>query len=59
MPRRRGLPSVLAAGAAVLWAGQTASRLFCRRSQLLAGQQSVVLYPCLLMYSSFALLSLY
>lgn len=47
------------AAGAVLWAAQTAARLFCRRSPLLEGQQSVVLYPCLLMYSTFALLSLY
>lgn len=58
-PCRRSVPSMAAAGLAVLWAGQTASRLFCRRSPLLDGQQSCVLYPCLLMYSSFALLSLY
>lgn len=59
LARRRSLPSMAAAALAVLWAGQTASRLFCRRSPLLDGQQSCVLYPCLLMYSSFALLSLY
>ncbi|PRW51047.1 YIPF5-like protein [Chlorella sorokiniana] len=56
---RRSVPSMAAAALAVVWAGQTASRLFCRRSPLLDGQQSCVLYPCLLMYSSFALLSLY
>lgn len=56
---RRSLPSVAVAAGAVLWAGQTASRLFCRRSPLLGDQQAVVLYPCLLMYGSFALLSLY
>ena len=48
-----------AAAVAVLWASQTAARLFVRRSPLLDGQHAVVLYPCLLMYASFALLSLY
>ena len=37
----------------------TAARLFVRRSPLLGGQHGVVLYPCALMYASFALLSLY
>ena len=47
------------AAVAVLWASHTAARLFVRRSPLLDGQHSVVLYPCLLMYGCFALLSLY
>ena len=47
------------AALAVLWSGHTASTLFCKRSPMLDGQQPVVLYPCLLMYSTFALLSLY
>lgn len=50
---------MMAAALAVLWSGQTAATLFCRRSPLLDGQQTVVLYPCVLMYSTFALLSLY
>ncbi|KAL4441443.1 hypothetical protein ABPG77_001947 [Micractinium sp. CCAP 211/92] len=58
LPRRSTASLALAAGA-VLWASQTAARLFVRRSPLLDGQHSVVLYPCILMYSSFALLSLY
>ena len=58
-PCRRSTGSVAAAAVAVLWASQTAARLFVRRSPLLDGQHAVVLYPCLLMYASFALLSLY
>lgn len=56
---RRSTASLALAAGAVLWASQTAARLFVRRSPLLDGQHSVVLYPCILMYSSFALLSLY
>jgi hypothetical protein len=50
---------IAAAVVAVLWASHTAAKLFVRRSPLLDGQHLVVLYPCLLMYTSFALLSLY
>jgi hypothetical protein len=48
-----------AAAVAVLWSAHTAAKLFVRRSPLLDGQHSVVLFPCLLMYTTFALLSLY
>ncbi len=50
---------VSAAVVAVVWASQTAARLFVRRSPLLDGQLPVVFFPCLLLYTSFALLSLY
>ena len=57
--RRRALGSVGGAALAVLWAAHTAARLLTWRSPLLEGQHSVVLFPCILLYTSFALLSLY
>ena len=56
---RSSLLSLAVAAGAVLWSGQTAARLFVRRSPLLDGQHALILYPCLLMYSAFALLTLY
>ena len=44
---------------AVLWSGFSAARLFCRRSQMLEEHMSLILYPCLLTYSAFALLTIY
>ncbi len=44
---------------AVLWSGYTASKLFSRRSQMLEEHMYLILYPCLLMYSAFALLTIY
>lgn len=58
-PRRRSPFSLAGAVLAVLWASHTASRLFTRRSPLLDGQYLILAYPCLLMYSAFALLTLY
>ena len=58
LPRR----SIFALGfgvVAVLWSTQTAARLFVHRSVALRGQLSIVFYPCFLLYTAFALLTLY
>lgn len=44
---------------AVLWSGLTAAKLFSRRSQMLEEHMYLIMYPCLLMYSAFALLTIY
>lgn len=56
---RRSIAAMVMAGLAVLWSAQTAGRLFVHRTTALQGQLSVVIYPCLLMYSALALLTLY
>jgi hypothetical protein len=56
---RRSIATLILGGLAVLWAAYTATRLFMLRSRGLHGQKMVVLYPCILMYTSFALLTLY
>jgi hypothetical protein len=56
---RRSRAAAAGGAVAVAWAGWTASRLFQARAPGLRGQGPVVLYPCLLMYSAFALLTLY
>lgn len=58
LPRRSVVAMVFAA-VAVIWSSQTAARLFVHRTPALRGQLSIVLYPCLLMYTAFALLTLY
>lgn len=56
---RRSVPSVVLAVLTVVWSSYTAARLFTYRSSGLKGQFSIVLYPCLLLYTAFALLTLY
>lgn len=55
----RGLVSNVLAVACTLWAAHTASKLFTKRTPLLEDYQSLIAYPCLLMYSAFALLTVY
>lgn len=45
--------------ACTLWAAHTAAKLFTKRTPLLETYQSLIAYPCLLMYSAFALLTVY
>lgn len=55
----RGALTVGAAVLAVFWSGLTAAKLFSRRSQVLEEHMYLIMYPCLLMYSAFALLTIY
>ncbi len=55
----RGVATVALAGVAVLWAGWTAAKLLARRSPVLEDHLYLIAYPCLLMYSAFALLNVY
>lgn len=55
----RSVVSLSLAALAVIWSGHTAARLFVHRSMNLQGQLAIVMYPCLLMYSALALLTLY
>ncbi len=55
----RGTATVALAVVAVLWSGMTAARLFTKRSPALEEHLYLIAYPCLLMYSAFALLSIY
>ena len=55
----RGVWSYSLAGLAVLWASWIATKLLARRSPTLRDNFSLVLYPCLLTYSAFVLLTLY
>lgn len=56
---RRSLPSLLAALVAVLWSAQIAATMFVNRSAALGGQHMIVMYPCILMFSAYALLTVY
>jgi protein YIPF5/7 len=56
---RRSMLTFSIAILAVLWATGTASKLFVLRSRPLRGKNVVVAYPCMLMYTAFALLTLY
>lgn len=55
----RGIATVALAAFAVLWAAHTAARLFVRRSPVLGDHFYLIVYPCLLMFSAFALLNVY
>ena len=44
---------------AVLWSGVSAAKLLARRSPVLEDHLWLIAYPCLLMYSAFALLTIY
>jgi hypothetical protein len=56
---RQSTASLCLAAAAVVWSSWTAAKLFVHRSVALQGQLQLVIYPCLLMYTAFALLTLY
>lgn len=55
----RGTATIALAVLAVLWSGTTAAKLFTKRSPVLEDHVYLIAYPCLLMYSAFALLSIY
>lgn len=58
LPRRSVVAMVLAV-LAVMWSSHTAGKLFVHRTAALRGQLPIVIYPCVLMYAAFALLTLY
>lgn len=55
----RGVLSIGLAIFAALWAGVTAAKLLVRRCSALEDLQGVITFPCVLTYSTFALLALY
>lgn len=56
---RRSLSTLIGGAVAILWSAHIASTLFSKKSVTLEGQRVLIWYPCLLMYSAFALLTLY
>ena len=57
-PRRSAITIAIAI-VAVMWAAGASSKLFMLRSRALKRNFSVVAYPCMLMYTAFAMLTLY
>lgn len=55
----RGPAGVALSAAGALWSALTASKVLARASPALQEVRSLLLYPCLLMYASFALLGVY
>lgn len=55
----RGMWSIGLAAVAVFWAAWMASKLFAFRSPALKEQFYLVLYPCFLTFTAFALLTVY
>lgn len=55
----RGAISVGLAALASLWSAATAARLFVKRSPSLEEGYGLLVYPCWLIYGSFAVLSVY
>ncbi|KAK9919010.1 hypothetical protein WJX75_008673 [Coccomyxa subellipsoidea] len=55
----KGTATVALAVVALLWSGMTAAKLFTKRSPVLEDHLYLIAYPCFLMYSAFALLSIY
>lgn len=55
----RGPASVALSAGGALWSALTASKVLGRMSPALNEIRSLMLYPCLLMYASFALLGVY
>ena len=55
----RGMATLALAVLAVLWAAHIASRLFVRRSPALEEHAYLLAYPCLLVFTAFALLNVY
>lgn len=58
LPRRSTITTV-GGGIATVWAALIASTLFSRKSVTLEGQRPLIMYPCILLYTAFALLTLY
>lgn len=55
----KGLLLLLLGGACTVWSALTASRIFARRCPVLEDMKTIIMYPCLLTYGTFALLILY
>ena len=56
---RRGLLSLALAALCTLWSAHTAAKIVVRRTPALEGMQGLIMYPCLLMYTAFAMLCVY
>ena len=55
----RGLLSYGLVALCTLWSGHTAAKIFVRRTPALEGMQGLIMFPCLLLYSAFAMLCVY
>ncbi len=55
----RGIANVILASVTTLWCGRTAAKLFVKKAPSISDQTLLVAYPCTLMYSAFALLTVY
>lgn len=55
----RGPASVALSVAGAIWSALTAAKVLARMSPALQESRSLLMYPCFLMYSSFALLGVY
>ena len=55
----RGVANLVLAVATTLWCGWTAAKLFSKMAPSISDQSMLVAYPCTLMYSAFALLTVY
>ncbi|KAL3159322.1 hypothetical protein ABBQ32_011274 [Trebouxia sp. C0010 RCD-2024] len=55
----RGVANLILAVATTLWCGWTAAKLFTKMAPSISDQSMLVAYPCTLMYSAFALLTVY
>ncbi|DBA71746.1 hypothetical protein WJX79_002138 [Trebouxia sp. C0005] len=55
----RGIANVVLASVTTLWCGRTAAKLFVKKAPSISDQTLLVAYPCTLMYSAFALLTVY
>jgi len=55
----RGIANVVLASTTTLWCGRTAAKLFAKKAPSISDQSMLVAYPCTLMYSAFALLTVY
>ena len=58
-PPCRGLLSACLALLCTVWSADTAARIVVKRSPQLEEMQYIIMYPCLLTYGAFALLSVY
>lgn len=58
-PICRGVANLVLAVATTLWCGWTAAKLFSKMAPSISDQSMLVAYPCTLMYSAFALLTVY
>lgn len=55
----RGIANAVLAVATTLWCGRTAAKLFTKKAPSISDQSLLIAYPCTLMYSAFALLTVY